>query len=85
MCCAILSCQLIDKERNKRSKFADNPYIQKDLYKNCIAPCMHAHKVIGFHLISLIGERAKRVSHSQVCPIENRDIYIYCAYVVFAL
>ena len=24
-----------------------------------------------------VGERAKRARHSQVCSIENRDIYIY--------
>ena len=26
---------------------------------------------------ALIGERAKRARHSQVCSIENRDICIY--------
>ena len=26
--------------------------------------------------VSIIGERAKRARHSQVCSIENRDIYI---------
>ena len=36
----------------------------------------------------LIGERAKRARHSQVCSIENRDIYIYIivrTYVTLAL
>ena len=34
----------------------------------------------------LIGERAKRARHSQVCSIENRDIYIIVrTYVTLAL
>ena len=32
----------------------------------------------------IIGERAKLVKHSQVCSIENRDIYV-CVIVTFAL
>ena len=34
----------------------------------------------------IIGERAKRARHSQVCSIENHDIYIIVrTYVTFAL
>ena len=34
----------------------------------------------------IIGERAKRARHSQVCSIENQDIYIIVrTYVTFAL
>ena len=37
-------------------------------------------------MIIIIGERAKRARHSQVCSIENRDIYIIVrTYVTFAL
>ena len=75
MCCAILSCQLIDKERNKRSKFADNPFIQKDLYKNCIAPCMHAHKVIGFDITNWRASEASEPL-SGLSNRESRYIYI---------
>ena len=34
-----------------------------------------ARPVMG--TIFLVGERAKRARHSQVCSIENRDICIY--------
>ena len=35
---------------------------------------------------TLIGERAKRARHSQVCSIENHDICLYYSmYVTFAL
>ena len=34
----------------------------------------------------IVGERAKRARHSQVCSIENHDIYIIVrTYVTFAL
>ena len=33
---------------------------------------------------TVIGERAKRVRHSQVCSIENRG-YIYILYIVRAI
>ena len=43
-----------------------------------------ARPVMG--TIFLVGERAKRARHSQVCSIENRDIYIIVRkYVTFAL
>ena len=32
--------------------------------------------------VLVIGERAKRARHSQVCSIENRDIYIYICIIV---
>ena len=43
----------------------------------------HYHK---FVMAELIGERAKRARHSQVCSIENRGyiIYIYYIYIVRA-
>ena len=34
--------------------------------------------------LTLIGERAKRARHSQVCSIENRG-YIYILYIVRAI
>ena len=46
-----------------------------------------ARPVMGtIFLVIIIGERAKRARHSQVCSIENRDIYIIVrTYVTFAL
>ena len=35
-------------------------------------------------IIIIIGERAKRARHSQVCSIENRG-YIYYVYIVRAM
>ena len=40
-------------------------------------------KVIG-RGVHIIGERAKRARHSQVCSIENRG-YIYYVYIVRAI
>ena len=36
----------------------------------------HEFARLGMGTISLVGERAKRAGHSQVCSIENRDTYI---------
>ena len=46
-----------------------------------------ARPVMGtIFLVMIIGERAKRARHSQVCSIENHDIYIIVrTYVTFAL
>ena len=52
---------------------------------------MHNHGLRATIIIiiittTIIGERAKRARHSQVCSIENHDIYIIVrTYVTFAL
>ena len=39
--------------------------------------------IIIIIIINIIGERAKRARHSQVCSIENRGyIYIYILYIL---
>ena len=54
--------------------------------------CFLLHSILFFisqtsyRRYKIIGERAKRARHSQVCTIENRDIYIIVrTYVTFAL
>ena len=38
-----------------------------------------------FFCTHIIGERAKRARHSQVCSIENRGYYIYIVRAIFVL
>ena len=46
---------------------------------------LRAEYKICTYYIYIIGERAKRARHSQVCSIENRGyIYIYYIYIVRA-
>ena len=54
-------------------------YIQNNFSYELVRPIMGT--------IFLVGERAKRARHSQVCSIENCDIYniIVRTYVTFAL
>ena len=46
-----------------------------------IIMCNHRR---GNGIIMIIGKRAKRARHSQVCSIENRG-YIYILYIVRAI
>ena len=41
-----------------------------------MVPCSMCKPTYKNNHISIIGERAKRVSHSQVCSIEIRNIYM---------
>ena len=43
---------------------------------------VHSEKTRLKKIIMIIGERAKRARHSQVCSIENRG-YIYYHYVLY--
>ena len=40
-------------------------------------------KLMMMKMIIIIGERAKRERHSQVCSIENRG-YIYILYIIYS-
>ena len=53
------------------------------VFKNC-----HTYYILSRTELArlVIGERAKRARHSQVCSIENQDIYIIVrTYVTFAV